>query len=333
MPRRIKKAKIDFISLVPLGANRMPVIYKDDGALEIDTISRMDDKGELLAVVYAPELRDTQGDIASAEVIKEMAYDFIANGAKIDIRHDGKKVEKSRARIAETFIVHKSDTRFQDWKTNDNRPVELDGAWATVIKIDDPELRRLYREGGWNGVSMGGTAVVEHEKQDESLDRFAELMMAKLGISNTKQEKKMDEKTISEVVAKSVGEAFKPLNEALTKLLEKAAPAAPAKTEKAPVAAPVFKGSYDDEKALAKFQRELELWQLQKDADLSSAEGVKTFREAVNALKASWTEADKAVETKKTNQVEGDVESASTHGLKKEDQQLLEEGRKLFAKK
>lgn len=333
MPRRIKKAKIDFISLVPLGANRMPVIYKDDGALEIDTISRMDDKGELLAVVYAPELRDTQGDIASAEVVKEMAYDFVANGAKIDIRHDGKKVEKSRARIAETFIVHASDKRFHDWKTNDNRPVDLTGAWATVIKIDDPELRRLYREGGWNGVSMGGTAVVEHEKQDESLDRFAELMMAKLGISNTKQEKQMDEKTISEVVAKSVGEAFKPLNEALTKLLEKAAPApAPAKTDK-PVAAPVFKGSYDDEKALVKFQRELELWQVTKDADMATAEGVKAFREAVATLKASWTEADSAVETKKTNQVESEAPVASVSGLSKEQSDLLAEGRKLFAKK
>lgn len=332
MPRRIKKAKIDFISLVPLGANRMPVIYKDDGAVEIDTISRMDEKGELLAVVYAPEVRDTQGDIASAEVIKEMAYDFIANGAKIDIRHDGKAVGKTRARIAESFIVVKSDSRFQDWKTRDGRDVDLTGAWATVIKIDDPELRRLYREGTWNGVSMGGTAVVEAEKSDDQLDRFAELMMAKLGISNTKQEKKMDEKTIAEVVAKSVGEAFKPLNEALTKILEKAAPA-PAPEKKSAVAAPVFKGSFDDEKALSKFQRELELWQLQKDADLSNAEGVKTFRDAVAALKASWAEADKSVETKKTNQVEGDVESASVQGLKKEDQQLLEEGRKLFAKK
>ena len=96
MARRIRKANISFISLVPSGANKIEAVYKDDGSVTfgslLKTSDTFDEQGLLTAVVYAPELRDSQGDIADAAVVKQMAHDFIANGAKIDIRHDGKAV-------------------------------------------------------------------------------------------------------------------------------------------------------------------------------------------------------------------------------------------------
>ena len=77
MPRRFRKAKINFVSLVPLGANQMPTIFKEGAAgdnLEMSLLVKEAktriEKGELLACVYAPEIRDSQGDIASAEVIR-----------------------------------------------------------------------------------------------------------------------------------------------------------------------------------------------------------------------------------------------------------------------
>lgn len=320
MARRIKKADIKFISLVPAGANKMPVLYKDDGAIEISALSKFDDQGELLAVVYAPEQRDSQGDIASAAVVKQMAYDFIANGANVDIRHDNKPVTKAQARVAESFLVQKSDPRFAGWKNTEGQAVDLAGAWATVIQIDDPKLRQLYRDKQWNGVSMGGTAEVEHEKSDQ-LDRFVAVMCEKLGIPNetkTKTENKnMDEKTISEAVAKAIGDAMKPLTEAITKL----APAAPEqkKTEdkkaEGPVA-PVYKGKDDDEKALAAFERDLQLFELRKASDLTTAAGIKAHRAAVAELKKTWAVEDKAEETQMSDEdtAETDGETAEGEG-------------------
>lgn len=181
--RRIKKAAIKFISLVPAGANKVDAVYKADGSFSFSPLVKasdnFDEEGELLAVVYAPNMRDSQGDIADASVVKQMAHDFIANGAGIDINHDGKPVGKDRARVAETFLVRKTDDRFHGWKDRDGNQVDLTGAWAAVIKIDDPELRKKYRSGEWAGVSMGGTALVEAEKTaGSSLDRLVDALKA-----------------------------------------------------------------------------------------------------------------------------------------------------------
>lgn len=165
--RRIKKAKIRFISLCPRGANQLPTLYKEDGSFEIETLVKTNvELGEITSIVYAPEFRDSQGDIASAQVIKDMAYDFSKAGGKIDIRHDGRDVGRERAFVAESFIVQKDDPRFSDMADYKGNPVNLTGAWATVIKLEDPALRSLYTEQGWQGVSMAGSAEVEIERQD-----------------------------------------------------------------------------------------------------------------------------------------------------------------------
>jgi hypothetical protein len=159
--RRIKKAKITFISLVPKGANRLPVLYKADGQIEFHSLTKMVEQGELLSVVYAPNVVDSQGDIAEAQVIKDMAHDFLKRGGKIDLQHNGEAVSADRAFVAESFIIAKGDERFKNFKDYEGQPVNVTGGWGLVIKIEDPELRKLYREGQWNGVSMFGTAQVE----------------------------------------------------------------------------------------------------------------------------------------------------------------------------
>ncbi len=165
--RRIKKAKIRFISLCPRGANQLPTLYKEDGSFEIETLVKTDaEQGLITSIVYAPEFRDSQGDIASAQVIKDMAYEFLKNGGKIDIRHDGKDVGRDRASVVESFIVQKDDPRFADVTDYSGSPVDVTGAWATVIKLEDPALRSLYTEQGWQGVSMAGSAEVEIERED-----------------------------------------------------------------------------------------------------------------------------------------------------------------------
>ena len=169
MKRRIKKATVRFISLVPQGANKLPVIVKEDGYFEVGLLTKAnEEKRELLALVYAPEFRDSQGDIASAEVVKEMAHSFQKGGGQLDIRHDGKPLERDKAFVAETFIVQKNDPRFDGFQDRDGNPVNSEGAWGVVIKIEDDSIWNLYKEGGWAGVSLAGTAQMETEKGEDS---------------------------------------------------------------------------------------------------------------------------------------------------------------------
>lgn len=163
--RKILRAKITHISLCRRGANGIPVLYKaesDDSALVRfpGLLSKMDDEGILTALVCAPNHVDNEGDVADAEAVKQMAHDFIANGANIDTAHDLQPLKPEQAQLCESFIVQKSDPRFQDWKDTAGNVVDAEGAWAVVMKIHDPEQRRLYREGVWDGVSLFGPAIV-----------------------------------------------------------------------------------------------------------------------------------------------------------------------------
>jgi Putative phage serine protease XkdF len=332
MARRIKKAKISFVSLVSRGANNLPVIYKSaDNSLSLQTLSKLDDQGELLAVVYAPEMRDTQGDIASAEVIKDAAYGFLAGEGGVDIMHDGRKLEPKDAFVAESFIVQKGDARFSGWTDLDGNAVELAGSWATVIKIENPELRRLYREGKWNGVSMGGTAVVEEDKSNK-IDKFVEAFLDTF----KDKEKQMTPTELEAAIAKAnapVLTALTGLVEALTKKQEQPKPEQKLEAKKAPA----YTGKPDDDVALAKHARALELHALQVEADLNSAEGIATYRAALAELKKKHADEDAELrKSKSTNQPEEGDESAPEAGtllMKKSDRDLMAAGRELFAKK
>lgn len=324
--RRIRKAKIEFISLVPKGANKMAVVYKSDGSVSFETIIKasdaFDDAGELTAVVYAPEQRDSQGDIASAEVVKQMAHDFIANGGKVDIKHDGKSVPAEKARVAETFLVQKTDTRFHGWKDRDGNAVDLEGAWATVIKIEDPELRKKYRSGEWAGVSMGGTAIVDQEKAD--VDRLIEAI-SKM-VNHPPEETKMN----AEEIKKAISDGFAGLTTALATELAKAFPK---KEEPKPVDkaddAPKFTGKIDNERDLELHARKIHLHQLKKGTDFNDPESVRSYLAAVKISKQEWAEQDEAagISATPTSDTPAPARRVQNTQLSKLDQDLLEAGR------
>ncbi|MCP4897874.1 MAG: hypothetical protein GY906_12955 [bacterium] len=221
--RRIKKANITFVSLCPRGKNRMPTIYKEDGTVEFSTLLKDNDfneKGEITAVVYAPEVRDTDGDIASAEVIKQMAYDYMRDGGALDVRHDGKALEKSAAFVAETFLIQKGDSRFQSMQTDDGKVVDVTGGWAMVVKVDDPELRKAYSENGWGGVSIFGKAQVEVEDdktaEDLRINRIVKALADRLEGKSSDEEIDMTQ----EELLKALGENNKALTDGIVKGLE-----------------------------------------------------------------------------------------------------------------
>lgn len=282
--RRITKASIKFISLVPRGANKMPVIFKADGSFQTETLIKDEiaEKGELTAVVYAPEIRDSQGDIASADVCRQMCHDFAKNGGQIDIQHNGEPVGRDAAFVAENFIVQKGDPRFEGMTDYDGNPVDVTGAWATVIKIDSEDLRKTYRAGEWNGVSMGGTATVVEEPEDIGKAVADALAKAKAMEDQMKPE---DIQKIAEAVSTSLVTVLK--NEGLLNQPEPAAP--PATTVDEPGEddeAPVFKGDPTDKAALEKHLRALNAWNLRKTVDFNDPAAVEALLKSDETLSA-----------------------------------------------
>ncbi len=275
--RRFKKGRIDFLTLCHRGANNQPVVYKADGLTPRVVLKATEDKGEVTALVYVPEVRDNQGDIASAEVIKNMAYGFAEAGHQIDILHNEIAVAPERAFVAENFIVQKGDPRFAGWKDYNGNPIDPTGAWGVVVKVNDPALRALYKDGKWNGVSMGGTGDFVDE--------------TKVGKAQEKDD--MNEEQVTALVKK---------------ILSEMAP----KSEEPKAKAPVFKG--DISRATPKQLREhaaaVKKAQRFADVDMNDPESLEAVAAEIEAeekvAKAAKTSALPPVNA---DEGEGDVET------------------------
>jgi putative serine protease XkdF len=179
MTRKIKGAVCKSIALCKRGKNGLTTLFKSSLAEAApETMSRGDmEKGELLTVVALPDWIDEDGDeFDSASVLEEMAHTFIAEGANVDIEHDGKPLSREQVRPVESFIIQPSDARFKNWPTYDGKSVDASGGWAVKFKIDDPQLRAAYRAGEWDGVSLFGPAAVEQLALKAASQRVAARM-------------------------------------------------------------------------------------------------------------------------------------------------------------
>jgi hypothetical protein len=304
--KRIQKARVKFITLCPRGKNLMPVLYKADGTVAFDALTKAsEDAGELTNIVYPAERADTDDHLASAEVIKDMAHAFQKEGGQIDIRHDGKPVSKDKAYVAESFIVQKGDPRFEDYTDYDGNSVDATGAWATVIKIEDPELRRLYREGEWNGVSMQGQGLLTVEKADEEKPPhwFTKFLTA-VGLgsnSNNDEDVDMKKQELEEVFEKQfekLAEILKPAPKAdETEEVKKA-------DEKEEVKKEEVKLDLTDPKAVREHAEKLEKEEALKNLDLTDPKAVrehlaKLEKEEADAIeKAEADDSDEVKELK-----------------------------------
>lgn len=272
--RRLKAAKIRFLSLCERGKNLFPVIFKSDDSFELQTLVKDDDleaRGELTAVVYAPEVRDAEGDIASPDVIKQMAYDFMKDtreGTGIDIRHNEKALPKEQAYVAESFIIQKNDPRFSRFKNAKGENIDVSDGWGVVLKIEDKELKEKYKTGQWKGISMGGVAKVEVEKQtnpDSSVEKVFNLILSHLSpkgaIEMTSDEMKALLKESNESLAKSLsGTISGALSESLKSALQPLLKAEPKKEDTSePI---VFEGDPSDPEDVKKHLEKVEISKL-----------------------------------------------------------------------
>lgn len=120
-----------------------------------------DDKQIVFAEVYAPMIPDSQGDFMTEEGIELIAHDFIRKGnvTSIDTNHD---LSENGSYVVESFIARKGDLDFNE------------GAWVMGVKVVDPNIWRMIKDGDLNGFSMYGQAckverVIEFEIPDSGV--------------------------------------------------------------------------------------------------------------------------------------------------------------------
>jgi hypothetical protein len=130
-------ALVEHMNASGIGAHAAPV----PGFMPIKKIDG--DEQIVFGEVYAPGFPDSQRDFASAETIKEMAYDFMRRGllSKIDVGHSERE---SGSYVVESFIARPTDPDF------------IPGSWVLGVKIPDARLWKMVKSGELNGFSMGG---------------------------------------------------------------------------------------------------------------------------------------------------------------------------------
>lgn len=301
--RRILKAQVRFLSLCPKGANRLPALYKEDqpnGKGEIDFDARMltkaapdfKDKGELLAVVYAPDMVDSHGEYAPADVIREAMHDAAKSGLNVDIRHDEKALSKDDAYVAESFEIQKGDPRFADLKDYEGNPVDVTGGWGVLIKINNPDLRELYRKGEWQGISMGGSYLPEMAKADGESVTLLKRIAALLGLKNTYAHQSislsgdidMTGEELTKMLEVNNEKLAKAITEGLTSALKKEDGPASKKDDPEPLAAPMFKGDHGDAQAVEAHRMAVIRYNLAKDVDWANPDSIAEYQAKLSKL-------------------------------------------------
>ncbi|MCP5230666.1 MAG: hypothetical protein H6931_17665 [Burkholderiaceae bacterium] len=193
---------VEFISLVDRPANGKPLVLKSAEGKRVHTfaIAKTDDEQmRAYGIVYAPGEVDSQGDTASADVIKRAANKFMRAGRaeNVDKNHN---FSREQAYVAESWIVRKGDPLFPD---------QVD-AWAVGIQIGDPLLWRSLKSGDLTGLSLAGMAETEQlggtagvTKDDQPPGWFTKLF----GNTLKTKENEMNEDDVRRIVGETVGDA------------------------------------------------------------------------------------------------------------------------------
>jgi len=291
--RKILAAKIDFLSLCPRGANQISTVYKADGDAEekvsLNTLIKgdMSEQGELLAVVYAPDYVDSQGDSASAQVIKEMAYGYSQNGGGIDIRHDEQKLSKDDIFVAQSFIIQKNDPRFEDTKDYDGNSVDVSGGWGVIIKVNSETLRKSYRDEQWQGISMGGMSISVPDEDNEAKGIVKSI--EQLIKSITRSNKDLENEMTKEEKAELKKELAKELTPAVAKAVLEDINKSKDKKDKEGSSKgmgyikPVLKANPSDED-ISNHEKNVQIYELSKAVDTNDLDSIHKFNQLKKAI-------------------------------------------------
>lgn len=360
---RIKAMDVSFVSLVPRGANLLPVVFKDGentqklhplGGHPVVLGKDFEEEGLLTCVVYIPGHPDSQGHVIDdPKVIRDAAHAYLQKMGQVDVRHNLVPFERDQVAPVESFIIQKGDPRFADYCDYNGTPVDPTGGWAQVIKIGPEEYRAKYRSGEWNGVSLYGTALLEPLAKEAG--DIPDALSLRLGQSQTDEDDDMkpeelaaalekNNETLADKIVTGLAKALKPED----KPADNADPK-PADPKPEPIA---FEGDPTKAEDVEAHQRKLRLaavdWNdpksvaayqadLKKDAEAEAARKEADEKDKSPELVAAEKElataqAKIAKLAKSSNQDAGDdVPDAKLVGLSKEDMARVQKGRSMAA--
>jgi len=289
LARKILRADIAMVSLCRRGMNRLKTLYKGADGVRIDAMVKatdaFDERGELLAVVAVPGLTDAEDDVwVDEDAVRKAAHSFMRAGAELDVQHNGKPLSKGEAYVAESFVIQKGDPRFAGWETYEGDKVDVAGGWGMLVRVEDEALRKGYRAGEWDGVSLfAPEARVEPiEKAEDDLAAKVRAELVKAGITQDED----DDVTIEEI-KKALAEDREAMVASLVKLLkgdEKPAGDKPA-DPKPDDGAPVFKGDLTDPDALRKHAAAVQLHKMTKDGTINDPDEIAKLIKAAEDAK------------------------------------------------
>jgi len=117
-----------------------------------DQLFKQDEEQRIVvSVVMVPELVDSQGDIASAEVIEDAAHSFVINGGHVQVGHIDADVPGLY--MVESYIA-RNGFRIDGVRVKK-------GSWLMVIKVWNDSVWGKIMSGEFTGFSVGGYADME----------------------------------------------------------------------------------------------------------------------------------------------------------------------------
>jgi len=103
-------------------------------------------------VVLQPEVTDAQGDIMSANVIKQAAHDFLSKYNKKTELGFMHKSFKRRFELLESYVAP------MDFVLKS--AVIKAGSWIVTVRVKETKVWKMIKDGNITGFSIGGKAKV-----------------------------------------------------------------------------------------------------------------------------------------------------------------------------
>lgn len=111
------------------------------------------EKRVVTGVVLQPEVVDAHGDIYSADVIEDSAYQFMLDyadkQAQLGLQHNSFRSYETRMGLVESYVVQKN--------TKIGARMVKKGSWVMSWKIFDNEIWKQVKGKKLNGFSIGAT--------------------------------------------------------------------------------------------------------------------------------------------------------------------------------
>lgn len=120
---------------------------------EVAIVVKADEEQTVSGIVLQPEVVDAQGDIMSADVIKQAAYDFLQNfnkSTKLGLQHA--TFPKGKLALVESYVAPNGIVL--------GAKTVKQGSWIMTVKVLDAAIWKKVKEGKIAGFSIGGRAKV-----------------------------------------------------------------------------------------------------------------------------------------------------------------------------